>query len=177
MLAGDERTGITLMQMEEGLDTGPMMLKRELSIDHKNAGELTEELGKLGAEMLDDWLAHPTQPELQPEHGATYAKKIDKGEARIDWSATAEEVERQVRAFNPLPGAWFEAHRERMKLLEAVVSDEASGRPGEVLDDHLTVACARGSIRPLKVQRAGREPMSPGELLRGFPIPKGTILS
>jgi len=177
ILAGDKHTGITLMQMEEGLDTGPMLLKRELSIDHKNAGQLTEELGELGSDMLGDWLAHPTAPEPQPEHGATYAKKIDKGEARIDWSATAEEIERQARAFNPLPGAWFEAGGERIKLLQAIASDGGSNRPGEVLDDCLTVACGHGSIRPLQVQRAGRAPMTPGELLRGFPIPKGTILS
>jgi len=105
-----------------------------------------------------------------------YAAKIDKAEARIDWSSAADQVERQARAFNPVPGAWFEANGERIKLLEAAAGGDASGKPGMVLDDCLTVACGQGYIRPLKVQRAGRAPMSPGELLRGFVIPKGTIL-
>ena len=175
LLAGDERTGITLMQMEEGLDTGPMLLKRNLLIDRKTAGQLTERLGELGADMLAEWLAQPTEPEPQPEDGATYAKKIEKGEARIDWSAPAEQVERQVRAFNPLPGAWFEANGERIKLLRANV-DLVGGTPGQVLDDNLTIATGTGAIRPLEVQRAGRGVMTPEELLRGFPIPKGVLL-
>jgi methionyl-tRNA formyltransferase len=108
--------------------------------------------------------------------GATYASKIDKAEARIDWSQPAEQIERQARAFNPLPGAWFEAEGERIKLLEAAVGADASGKPGEILDDNLNIACCVGYIRPLKVQRAGRGPMTAGELLRGFAIPKGTIL-
>ena len=108
--------------------------------------------------------------------GVTYASKIDKAEARIDWARSAREVERQVRAFNPVPGAWFEVNDERVKLLEAVVGDDASGRPGEVLDDCLNIACASGYIRPLRVQRGGRGAMTTGELLRGFPIPRGTIL-
>lgn len=176
ILAGDEETGITLMQMEEGLDTGPMLLKRELDINRKNAAQLTDELGELGAKCLIDWLAHPTAPEPQPDGGATYAKKIDKAEARIDWACDAEQIERQVRAFNPVPGAWFEASGERIKLLGAVAAPDASGKPGEVLDDCLSIACGFGYIRPLQVQRAGRAPMTVGELLRGFPVPKGTIL-
>ncbi len=176
ILAGDEVSGVTIMRMDEGLDTGPMLLKREVDISGKNAGQVTEELAKLGAEALIDWLVHPMPPEEQPE-GATYASKIDKAEARIDWGKPAEAIERQVRAFNPVPGAWFEANGERIKLLEAAVGSDASGQPGKVLDDCLNVACGDGYIRPLKVQRAGRAPMSPGELLRGFPIPKGTILT
>src|SRR4029450_13062493 len=105
------------------------------------------------------------------------APKLDKAEARIDWSRTAAEVERQVRAFNPVPGVWFEANGERIKLLEAAVGNEAPHRPGEVLDDRLNSAGGGGEILPLKVQRAGRGVMSAGELLRGFAIPKGTILS
>jgi methionyl-tRNA formyltransferase len=177
ILAGDELSGVTIMKMEEGLDTGPMLLKRELDIRGKNAGQVMEELAKLGARALVDWLNHPTPPEPQPDEGATYASKIDKAEARIDWSTSAEQVERQVRAFSPMPGAWFEANGERVKLLEAAADHGASGKPGEVLDDCLTVACGSGYIRPLKVQRAGRGPMTPGELLRGFQIPKGAILS
>ena len=104
ILAGDEVSGVTIMQMDEGLDTGPMLLKRELSIHAKNAGEVTEELSFLGAQMLLDWLEHPTPPVRQPAEGVTYASKIEKAEARIDWTRTAEELERQARAFNPVPG-------------------------------------------------------------------------
>ena len=176
ILAGDEVSGVTIMQVDEGLDTGPMLLKGELDIRDKNAGQVTEELAELGARALVDWLRNPTPPEPQPEEGATYASKIDKAEARIDWRGSVEEIERQVRAFNPVPGAWFEVNGERVKLLDAAVGSDASGAPGEVLDDCLSVACGSGYIRPLKVQRAGRAAMSPGELLRGFPVLKGTIL-
>ena len=164
------------MQMDEGLDTGPMLARQTLDIRGKNAGEVTEELANLGARMLVEWLDNPSPPEPQPIAGATYASKIDKVETRIDWSQPAEPIERQVRAFSPVPGAWFEANGERLKLLEAAVGHDASGEPGEVLDDCLSIACAAGYIRPLKVQRAGRSVMTPGELLRGFAIPKGTML-
>ena len=177
ILAGDEISGVTIMRMDEGLDTGPMLLRREVDIDGKNAGQVTEELAKLGAATLIEWLDHPTTPEAQPNVGVTYAPKIDKAEARIDWSKPAEEIERQVRAFNPVPGAWFEANGERIKLLEVAVGADAAGEPGEVLDDCLSIACGEGYARPLKVQRAGRDAMTPGELLRGFAIPKGTILT
>ena len=176
ILAGDEVSGVTIMEMEEGLDTGPMLLCLELDIRGKNAGQVTDELAKLGAKALVEWLRRPTPAKPQPSDGATYASKIDKAEARIDWSHSADEIERRLRAFNPIPGAWFETKGERIKLLDAAVGMEASGQPGEVLDDCLTVACGSGYVRPLKVQRAGRGPMTPGELLRGFPIPKGTIL-
>jgi methionyl-tRNA formyltransferase len=192
ILAGDKVTGVTIMRMEEGLDTGPMLLKRETSVDRKTGGELTEELARLGAEALVEWLETPTPPTPQPDEGVTYAKKIDKAEARIDWSRSAEEIERQVRAFAPSPGAWFGANGERVKLLAADVvipakagiplAERNSGTPasagvtGSVLDDELLIQCGEGAIRPLKVQRAGRGAMTPDELLRGFPIPKGTIL-
>lgn len=176
ILAGDETTGVTIMLMEEGLDTGPMLLKRETTIDSKTAGELASELARLGAEALLEWLADPTAPAPQPDEGVTYASKISRAETRIDWNRNAEEIERQVRAFAPAPGAWFEADGERLKLLEAATGTDASGRPGEVLDDCLNIACGSGYIRPLKVQRGGRGVMPPGDLLRGFPIPKGTIL-
>jgi methionyl-tRNA formyltransferase len=154
-----------------------MLLKRELDIRGKNAGQVTDELAKLGAGALIEWLEHPSPPEAQPAEGATYASKITKEETRIDWSRAAHEVERQVLAFNPVPGAWFEANGERVKLLEAGAVAESPGRPGEVLDNCLSIGCVSGSIRPLKVQRAGRGPMTARELLRGFPIPKGTILA
>src|SRR5215212_515864 len=118
ILAGDEVSGVTIMRMDEGLDTGHMLLKRELNIEGKNAGQVTEELANLGAETLLDWLGSPGPAVEQPEDGATYARKVDKAEARIDWSRSAAEVERQVRAFAPSPGAWFEANGERIKLLE-----------------------------------------------------------
>jgi methionyl-tRNA formyltransferase len=176
ILAGDEVSGVTIMKMDAGLDTGPMLLKRELDIRGKNAGQVTDELAMLGASALAEWLEHPTAPEPQPEEGATYASKINKSESRIDWSRTAEEVERQVRAFAPVPGAWFEACGERIRLLEARANGDSNAAAGEVLDDSLNIACGSGYIRPLKVQRGGKNAMSPGELLRGFAIPKGTIL-
>jgi len=175
ILAGDEVTGITIMQMEEGLDTGPMLLKRETAVDYKTSGELMEELARLGAEALVEWLNNPAPPVPQSEAGVTYAHKIDKAEARIDWSQSAEEIERWVRAFAPVPGAWFEVNGERVKLLAAEVAD-ASAKAGEVLDDQLMIACGEGAIRPLKVQRAGRGVMTASELLRGFSVSKGTIL-
>jgi len=176
ILAGDETSGITIMRMDEGLDTGPMLLKRELDIRGRNAGQVTDEMANLGAKSLVDWLDHPTLPEPQPSEGATYASKIDRAETRVDWSRAADEIERQVRAFNPVPGAWFDIDGERIKLLEAAVGTDASGKPGEVLDDCLNIACGSGYVRPLNVQRAGRGAMTPGELLRGLPVPKGTIL-
>jgi len=176
ILAGDEVSGVTIMQMDEGLDNGPMLLKRELDIRGKNADQVTQELANLGAEALVEWLNEPTPAEPQPTEGATYASKIDKAETRIDWTQRAVQIERQVRAFDPVPGAWFDANGERIKLLEAAVGADASGTPGEVLDDCLNIACGEGYIRPLRVQRAGRGAMTAGELLRGFPIPKGTIL-
>ncbi|HEX6410713.1 MAG TPA: methionyl-tRNA formyltransferase [Sphingomicrobium sp.] len=176
ILAGDEVTGVTIMQMDAGLDTGPMLLKCELPLDGKNAGQATEELANLGASALLEWIANRTPPEKQPEEGVTYASKVDKAEARIDWTRPAVEIERQVRAFAPVPGAWFEANGERIKLLDARAGSDASGRPGEVLDDCLNVAAGDGYVRPLKVQRAGRSVMTVEELLRGFAIPKGTIL-
>ncbi len=175
ILAGDEISGVTLMRMDEGLDTGPMLARQTVDIRHKNSGQVTEELAILGARMLLEWLESPTSAEPQPVAGATYASKIDKAEARIQWSDAAEMIERQVRAFNPVPGAWFEANGERIKLLESKVA-EGSGKPGEVLDDDLTIAAGAAALHPILVQRAGRAPMSAEELLRGFAIPTGTIL-
>src|SRR5689334_1352553 len=175
ILAGDETSGVTIMQMDEGLDTGPMLSRQTLDIRDRNAGQVTEEMAKLGARLLVEWLNDPVPGEPQPIAGATYAKKIDKAETRIDWTRSSREVERQVRAFAPSPAAWFDANGERIKLLEAEATD-GSGASGEVLDDHLTIACGSGAVRPIKVQRAGRAPMSAEEFLRGFAIAKGTIL-
>jgi len=177
ILAGDGVSGVTIMRMDEGLDTGPMLHRLTLDIRGKNTGQVTEELANLGAQALLDWLANPTPPEPQPVGGVTYASKIDKSEARIDWRHAAQQIERQVRAFAPTPGAWFEANGERIQLLDAEATADALGQPGEVLDDRMSIACGIGCIRPLLVQRAGRSAMTPGELLRGFPIAAGTILS
>lgn len=176
IMAGDDVTGITVMRMEEGLDTGPMLLRRETAIGRKTAGELTGELAELGAEALLQWLDRPAPPVPQSEVGASYAAKIEKSESRIDWGRSALEIERQVRAFAPSPGAWFEAGGERIRLLQADVCAAAAGKPGEVMDDRLSICCGTGSIEPLQVQRAGRGAMDAGEFLRGFPIPAGTIL-
>jgi methionyl-tRNA formyltransferase len=178
ILAGDTVSGVTIMRMDEGLDTGPMLLTKKLILERKNAGQVTGELAKLGADALSEWLSDPTsyRPVPQPDEGETYAPKIAKAEARIDWNRPAEEIERQVRAFALFPGAWFEANGERVKLLDARAGSDAKGRPGEVLDDSLNVAAGEGYIRPLRVQRAGRSAMTVDELLRGFAIPKGTIL-
>jgi methionyl-tRNA formyltransferase len=177
ILAGDAETGVGIMQMEAGLDTGPVRLEERTTIDGKTAGALTDELSAMGARLmvavLDDLDRHP--PITQPEDGITYAAKIDKAEARIDWSQSAEQVERQVRAFNPVPGAFFEIAGERVKVL-AAEPISASGGAGVVLDEHLTVACGTGAIRPTLLQRAGRGAMTAGELLRGFPIAPGTLL-
>ena len=176
ILAGDEISGVTLMRMDEGLDTGPMLVRQTLDIRGKNSGQVTQEVANLGARLLVEWLERPTPAEAQPIAGTTYAAKIDKAETRLDWSKAAEQIDRQVRAFAPAPGAWFEAKGERLKLLAADAIGEGSGKAGEVLDNSLTIACGKGAIRPIKVQRAGRAPMSAEELVRGFPIPKGTIL-
>ena len=179
IIAGDLVTGVTIMGMEAGLDTGPMLLRRELAIGRKNAGQLTDELAQMGAEMMTEVLADlpAFPPEPQPDEGVTHAPKIRKEEARIDWSLFAGELARLVQGLAPFPGAWFEVDGERIKLLEAVAGDDARGHAGEVFDESLGIACGKGHLRPLLVQRAGRGPMTPDELLRGFPIPKGTRLA
>ena len=178
ILAGDESTGIVLMRMEEGLDTGPTLVGSSVQIDSKTAGELTRELAELGAFWLQRYLEEPAKypPKVQPADGVTYAKKIEKQETQLDFGQDAYAVERQIRAFNPLPGAWFDFMAERIKLLEAEVVP-GSGPPGIVADDHLKIACGERALRPIVVQRAGRKPMHPDELLRGFPIPKGARLN
>jgi methionyl-tRNA formyltransferase len=197
ILAGDSETGVGIMQMEAGLDTGPVRLEDRTPIGGKTAGELTVELSAMGARLmvtvLDDVDAHPAV--AQPEAGVTYAPKIDKAEARLDFTRPAIEVERQIRAFNPAPGAFFEVGGERVRVHSALVRHPGESRDpepqgtspvpldpgfrrgdGVVLDDALTIACGEGAIRPLLVQRSGRGVMAAEELLRGFPIPAGTQL-
>jgi methionyl-tRNA formyltransferase len=178
ILAGDARSGITIMQMEKGLDTGPMLAIWPTDIGRKTAGELTEELAMIGAELAVDVLAklHKTGRMPQNEARATYAPKIGKEEARLAFARTAVDVERQVRAFNPAPGAFFEYQGERIKVLAAEISEEG-GTPGTVLDASLAIACGEGSIRPALIRRGGRAAMTPAELLRGFAIPAGTKLA
>ena len=178
ILAGDAVTGVTIMQMEKGLDTGPMLATVETPVDGKTGGELTEELAAKGAALMVEVLADLAayEPVVQPDDGVTYAAKIEKAEARIDFTADAAAVERQVRAFNPVPGAFFEVQGERLRVLAAAVED-MQGTAGRVLDEQRTIACGRRAIRPTLVQRAGRGAMSADELLRGFAIPAGTQLS
>jgi methionyl-tRNA formyltransferase len=177
IMAGDEATGVTIMQMEAGLDTGPMLLKRAVEIEDKNAAQLTDELAKLGAIMMVEVLADLPrfEPIPQPEEGVTYAAKIRKEEARIDWERPARELVRHVQGLAPFPGAWFEAGGERIKLLAADATS-GHGRPGEVLDEGFTIACGNGALRANLLQRAGKGAMSADELLRGFAIPPGTLL-
>jgi methionyl-tRNA formyltransferase len=179
ILAGDTRTGVTIMQMEKGLDTGPMMAVLPAEIEGKTAGELTAEIAALGAGLLVQVLGKlPGQVGRIPQNDAraTYAPKIEKQEAKLDFTKSASEVERQVRAFNPAPGAFFEYGGERIKLLAAEIG-ESGGVPGTVLDDGLAIACVEGSIVPRLVQRAGRGAMTTAELLRGFAIPAGAMLA
>ena len=177
ILAGDHMTGVTIMQMERGLDTGPMLATARVPVEDKTSGELHDELGEIGARLMADTLARLDQlrPEPQPELGATYAAKIDKAEARIDWSKPAELIEREVRAFAPFPGSWFELDGERIKLLRTQVIG-VNGAPGTVLDDMLTVACGMAAIRPVTLQRAGKPVMAAEEFLRGRMVPTGTAL-
>ncbi|WP_010216679.1 methionyl-tRNA formyltransferase [Sphingomonas sp. PAMC 26621] len=186
ILAGDAATGVCIMQMEAGLDTGPVLLRDETPIGAKTAGMMTDELSAMGARLMITTLADlPAYPPIvQPEDGVTYAAKIDKAETRLDFAQDAAAVERQTRAFNP-PGAWFEIGGERVRVLAAEIV-RSSGAPapqdgtdnatGSVLDADLTIACAEGAIRPTLLQRAGRGVMTAPELLRGFAIPVGTQL-
>ncbi len=178
ILAGDTVTGVTIMQMEAGLDTGPMLAKVEIDMADKTAGMLTTELAEAGAgllvEVLTDVPAHP--PVVQPADGVTYAPKIDKAEARLDFLISAHQLVRQICAFAPAPGAFFEYKEERIRILSAEAQMTGGSRPGTVLDDALAIACNPGAIRPVLVQRAGKSAMPAADLLRGFAIPAGTIL-
>ncbi len=177
ILAGDAETGVTIMAMERGLDTGPMLLAGATAVAGKTAGALTDELAEIGARLMVEALGRleALARVPQPVEGITHAAKVDKAEARLDWSLPAAALERAVRAFNPAPGAWAEIAGERVKWLAAEVVDGA-GAPGEVLDGALTVACGEGALRAALVQRAGGRAMSAAELLRGLNVPPGTRL-
>ena len=178
ILAGDTRTGVSIMQMEKGLDTGPVLAVLPAEIDGKTAGELTAEMAALGAGLMLRVLDLLPQVGRLPQNEArvTYAPKIEKSETKLDFTKSAVEVERQIRAFNPAPGAFFEYGGERIKVLAAEVSDW-QGEPGKVIGGGLAIACGDGSIVPTLVQRAGRGAMTPAELLRGFEIPPGATLA
>jgi len=177
VMAGDTVTGVTIMQMEAGLDTGPMLAMARTPVEDKTTGELTEELAELGAQLmvgtLRDLKIHV--PIAQDDADATYAAKIDKAEARIDWDRPAVEVVRHIHGLSPFPGAWFELDGQRVKLLRAEVV-EGAGTPGEVLDERLAIACTEGAIRPLELQRAGKPKMDLDTFLRGNAVAKGVIL-
>jgi len=177
ILAGDATSGVMVMHMESGLDTGPIRATTEIEIGDKTTGQLTMELAELGAELmvrtLADLEAFPCV--VQPEDGVTYATKIDKAETKLDFSVSAEAVERQIRAFNPAPGAWFEFEGERYRVLAADIV-AANGAAGTIIDDQLTIACNTNAIRPSLIQRAGKPAMPTADLLRGKPIPAGSVL-
>ncbi|TDQ86474.1 methionyl-tRNA formyltransferase [Dongia mobilis] len=179
ILAGDATTGITVMQMAAGLDTGPILASETLKIGHEmTAGALHDALAEMGARLIVETLPRlPFEAVPQPAEGVTYAAKISPAEARLDWSQSATLLERAVRAFAPHPGAWCQLpDGERLKVLKAeIVPGQAV--PGTILDDQLTVACGAGALRLTLVQRAGKKPMTAPDFLRGVKLARGTQLS
>jgi len=182
IMAGDTETGVTIMQMDEGLDTGPMLLSERIAVaDEDTAGTLHDRLAALGARLivvaLDGLIAGKLTATPQPAEGAIYAAKLTRADEIIDWRKSADDLTRQVRALSPAPGAWFAAKGERIKLLAARAVDDGSGKPGTILDEHFTIACGQGALQPLQLQRAGRAPMAAADFLRGFSLPKGARLT
>jgi methionyl-tRNA formyltransferase len=179
IMAGDVETGVMAMRMEEGLDTGPILTTEKVAIARKTYGELRDELARLGADLMVRTLATLERGSIgehpQSADGATYAKKLDKAETRIDWNRSAPAIDCLIRGLSPQPAAWCEAHGERLKILYAAPV-EGSGPAGELLDDHLTVACGEDALRIARVQRAGRAIQDAEEFLRGFPLRKGERL-
>ncbi|MCK6449923.1 MAG: methionyl-tRNA formyltransferase [Alphaproteobacteria bacterium] len=187
ILAGDRETGVTIMRMDAGLDTGPTLLHERVPIRRAETGStLHDVLAAHGAHLIVRALAGlvdgTVTPTPQPEEGVTYAAKIDKAETRLDWRLPADRLERAVRAFAPAPGAWFElpqaghAAAERVRVLQAAIV-EAAGAPGTALDDHLTIACGNHALRLVVLQRAGKTAMPADAFLRGRSVPKGTLLT
>lgn len=180
IMAGDAETGVMTMHMEEGLDTGPVLLAERTTIGRKTYGELHDELARLGADLMVRTLAAlergSLSEQLQPDTGATYAKKILKEETHIDWSKPAREIDCLVRGLSPLPGAWTEVKGERLKILNCEPA-EGRGAPGVLLDDSLTIACGSGALRLTRLQRPGKSAMKAGELLRGFALARGTTFA
>lgn len=181
IMAGDEQTGVMVMQMEEGLDTGPVAMVERMAIgENMTAGELHDELMRIGADLLERALSALSRGTLsftpQGEEGVVYAHKIEKGETRIDWSLSAQEVHNRVRGLSPFPGAWFEADfgkgPERVKVLRTQLAAGA-GAPGTLIDEELTIACGEGAVRFLQVQRAGRGVSDADEFMRGAKFAPG----
>jgi methionyl-tRNA formyltransferase len=181
VMAGDAESGVMVMRMAEGLDTGPVALAERLAVGaDMTAGELHDALARLGADLMVRALGALERGTLQltpqPDEGVTYAAKIDKGETRIDWTKPWKAVHDHCRGLSPFPGAWFELPGAgRIKVLRTTRGD-GSGAPGTVLDEHLTIACGEGAVRLLEVQRAGKQPMKAEEFLRGNKVAPGTVL-
>ncbi|UTS82000.1 methionyl-tRNA formyltransferase [Phaeobacter piscinae] len=178
IMAGDAQTGVCIMQMEAGLDTGPVLMREATDIGaEETTAELHDRLSEMGANLIVRALTQlpGLTPEVQPDGGVTYAHKIDKAEARVDWTRPASEVDQQIRGLSPFPGAWCEIDGQRVKLLASRVVDGA-GAAGKVLDDTLRVACGEGAIELLKLQRAGKGAQAREIFLRGFPVTAGTQL-
>ncbi len=171
IMAGDTETGICIMQMEAGLDTGPVLLREATPIgQEETTGQLHDRLSRMGARLIVEALARLPElvPQEQPDDGVTYAAKIDKAEARVDWARPAEEVSRIIRGLSPFPGAWCEVAGERVKLLGARVA-QGEGQPGEVLGG-FTIACGHGAVTVTEAQRAGKRPMQAAEVLKGLDL-------
>ena len=178
VMAGDASTGVCIMQMEAGLDTGPVLLRREMEIGaEETTGALHDRLSVLGAEAVVEALARleSLTPEPQPEEGVTYAAKIDKAEAAVDWTRPAIEVDRQIRGLSPFPGAWTLIGGERVKLLGSRLA-EGRGQPGEALTGDLRIACGEGAVEITRAQRAGKGAQAAAVFLNGLPVPAGTVL-
>ena len=178
-MAGDAESGVTIMKMDEGLDTGPMVAAERLAIaPDMTAGDLHDALARLGADAdgaCAGEIERGAKLTPQPAEGVTYAAKIHKNETRIDWAKPWKEVHNHIRGLSPFPGAWFEIGGVRIKALRST-RGEGKGKPGTALDDHLTIACGDGAVRLTQVQRAGKQPMSADEFLRGTPVKVGTQL-
>ena len=182
VMAGDRQTGVMVMKMDEGLDTGAVAIAERIAIGpDATTGELHNELARLGADLMLRTLGALEKGQLQltpqAEDGVTYASKIDKAEARIDWTKPWQDVHNHCRGLSPFPGAWCElAGDGRVKVLRTTKGD-GEGQPGRVLDDNLTVACGVGAVRLVELQRAGGKAMSAQEFLRGMPIAAGSVLA
>lgn len=182
ILAGDQKTGVTIMQMDEGLDTGPMILQEEINLTSETTGQsLHDKLANLGADLilpaLEGLLTGRIIPQPQPQKGVTYAAKLTKEEAFLDWRKPAQQLERQVRAFMTWPGSCFVWEGEKIKVLQASYeSFSFSSQPGEVIDSDLLVACAHGALRLIELQRPGKSALKARDFLNGMPLPKGTQL-
>jgi methionyl-tRNA formyltransferase len=181
IMAGDAETGVMVMRMETGLDTGPVAMSERVTIGaDATSGELAERLATLGADLMVRALGALSRGALnfvpQSADGVTYAKKIEKSETRIDWSRPAAEVHNHIRGLSPDPGAWFELGKDRVKVLRSTV-ESGGAAPGTVLDANLTVACGTGAVRLLNLQRAGKGAMPAAEFLRGNQIAPGTVLA